>query len=55
MPLIISVGSGKGGVGKTVVASNLALMLARSGRRVVLADLDVGGADVHVMFGPIHK
>ncbi len=51
MTSIISVGSGKGGVGKSVVASNLALLLAREGRRVVLVDLDVGGANVHVMFG----
>ncbi len=48
---IVSVGSGKGGVGKSVVASNLALSLAREGRRVVLVDLDVGGANVHVLFG----
>ena len=51
MASIVSVGSGKGGVGKSVVASNLALLLAREGRRVVLVDLDVGGANVHVMFG----
>jgi len=51
MAQIISVGSGKGGVGKSVIASNLALLLARKGKRVILADLDVGGANVHVMFG----
>ncbi len=51
MAQIVSVGSGKGGVGKSVVASNLALLLARQGKRVVLADLDIGGANVHVMFG----
>lgn len=51
MAPIVSVGSGKGGVGKSVVASNLALLLAREGRRVVLVDLDLGGANVHVMFG----
>ncbi len=51
MTIIISVGSGKGGVGKSVVASNLALIFARHGKRVILADLDIGGANVHVMFG----
>ncbi|HEU4685398.1 MAG TPA: P-loop NTPase [Nitrospira sp.] len=51
MACIVSVASGKGGVGKSVVASNLALLLAKQGYRVVLADLDVGGADCHVLFG----
>jgi flagellar biosynthesis protein FlhG len=51
MAVIVSVGSGKGGVGKSVMAANLALLLARQGKRTVLADLDVGGADVHILFG----
>lgn len=51
MAQIISVASGKGGVGKSVVATNLALLLAKKGRRVVLADLDVGGADAHILLG----
>ncbi len=51
MATIISVASGKGGVGKSVVASNLALALAKRGFRVVLTDLDVGGADSHILFG----
>lgn len=51
MAQIVSIASGKGGVGKSVVAANLALLLARSGRRVVLADLDIGGADSHILFG----
>lgn len=54
MATIISVASGKGGVGKSVVASNLAVLLARRGRQVVLADLDVGGADIHILFGLFH-
>jgi flagellar biosynthesis protein FlhG len=54
MATIISVGSGKGGVGKSVIAANLALLLAKAGRRVVLADLDVGGADAHILFGMLH-
>lgn len=51
MAQIVSIASGKGGVGKSVVAANLALLLAKSGRRVVLADLDIGGADSHILFG----
>jgi flagellar biosynthesis protein FlhG len=51
MSTIISVASGKGGVGKSVVAANLALLLSRRGLRVTLADLDIGGANLHVMFG----
>jgi flagellar biosynthesis protein FlhG len=51
MARIVSIASGKGGVGKSVVAANLALLLARKGQRVVLADLDIGGADSHILFG----
>ena len=48
---MIGVVSGKGGVGKSVIAANLAMLLAKRGKRVVLADLDVGGADAHILFG----
>ena len=54
MATIVSVGSGKGGVGKSVIAANLAMLLAKQGKRVVLADLDVGGADAHILFGILH-
>lgn len=54
MATLISVASGKGGVGKSVVSTNLALALAKGGRRVVLADLDVGGADAHIMVGQLN-
>lgn len=54
MATIISVASGKGGVGKSVVAGNLGLVMAAMGKRVVLVDLDVGGADLHIMFGLLH-
>jgi flagellar biosynthesis protein FlhG len=54
MATLISVASGKGGVGKSVVSTNLALALAKAGRRVILADLDVGGADAHIMVGQLN-
>ncbi|MBH0181241.1 MAG: ribonuclease HII [Nitrospira sp.] len=54
MATLISVASGKGGVGKSIVSVNLALALAKAGRKVILADLDVGGADAHIMFGELN-
>lgn len=54
MSTIISVASGKGGVGKSMVVSNLGLLLARKGHRVILADLDIGGANLHILFGMFH-
>lgn len=48
---IIAVGSGKGGVGKTTLAVNLALCLARLGNRVGLLDADVYGPNVPLMLG----
>jgi flagellar biosynthesis protein FlhG len=48
---IITVGGGKGGVGKSIISSNLALALAQAGRRVVLVDCDLGAANQHVLFG----
>ena len=54
MPTIISVASGKGGVGKSMTVSNLGLLLARKGKRVILVDMDIGGANLHVLFGLFH-
>jgi ATP-binding protein involved in chromosome partitioning len=48
---IIAVGSGKGGVGKTTLAVNLALALAKMGHKVGLLDADVYGPNVPLMLG----
>ena len=48
---IIAVGAGKGGVGKTTVAVNLALALARFGSRVGILDGDIYGPNVPIMLG----
>ena len=48
---IIAVGSGKGGVGKTTLAVNLAIVLAKLGHRVGLLDADVYGPNVPLMLG----
>lgn len=48
---VISVTSGKGGVGKTNVAANLALALHRMGKRVLILDADLGLANMDVLLG----
>ncbi|KYK29690.1 ATP-binding protein [Thermoplasmatales archaeon SG8-52-1] len=48
---IISVASGKGGVGKSLVASTLALNLSRKGYKVGLLDLDLYGPSSHIILG----
>ena len=47
----IVVASGKGGVGKTSIAVNLGLAMARQGRRTILLDADFGMANAHILIG----
>jgi len=48
---IIAVGSGKGGVGKSLVTSSLGIAIARHGKKVVVIDADLGGANLHTCLG----
>jgi len=48
---VLSIGGGKGGVGKTFVAANLSVALARLGQRVVAVDCDLEGANLHTSLG----
>ncbi|MBU0935517.1 MAG: P-loop NTPase [Spirochaetes bacterium] len=48
---IIPIASGKGGVGKSMVAANLAIALAQAGKQVVLADLDLGASNLYLIIG----
>ncbi|MCL1889386.1 MAG: MinD/ParA family protein [Desulfovibrionaceae bacterium] len=51
LPLVVSVTSGKGGVGKTNISANLAYALAKAGKRALLLDADLGLANVDVLLG----
>lgn len=50
-PAIWSVAGGKGGVGRSLMAANLAIHLSRAGRKVVLLDLDLQGGNLHNYLG----
>jgi flagellar biosynthesis protein FlhG len=50
-PRIWAVGGGKGGVGKSVVTSSLAIALCNGGPRCALVDADLGGANLHTLLG----
>lgn len=48
---IIAVGGGKGGVGKSVLCTNMAVAMALTGQKVVLADGDFGASNLHALIG----
>jgi len=50
-PRVISITSGKGGVGKTSMATNIAISLQSKGNRVLLIDADLGLANIDIMLG----
>lgn len=52
---VVTITSGKGGVGKSSIAVNLAIQLRKLGKRVIIFDADLGLANVEVMFGAIPK
>ena len=51
MPQSITIASGKGGVGKTSISVNLAIMLQKLGKRITLMDADFGLANTHILLG----
>lgn len=48
---MLAVGGGRGGVGKSLIAQNLAVYFAQLGKTVILVDLDPTGANIHAQFG----
>ena len=46
-----SIGGGKGGIGKSIVTLGLGIALARQGKKVILIDADLGGANLHTLMG----
>lgn len=52
---VITVTSGKGGVGKSNTAINLAIQFRKMGKRVVILDADFGMANIEIMFGTVPK
>lgn len=52
---VIAVSSGKGGVGKTNVAANVAVALARAGKRVLVLDADIGLGNLDVLLGLVPR
>jgi flagellar biosynthesis protein FlhG len=48
---VIAVGGGKGGIGKSIISSNLAIELGKTGKRVLLVDADLGAANLHTLLG----
>ncbi|MDR2889434.1 MAG: MinD/ParA family protein [Lachnospiraceae bacterium] len=55
MARVITVTSGKGGVGKSNTAINLAIQFRKKGQRVIILDADFGLANIEIMFGAVPK
>lgn len=53
-PRIWAIGGGKGGVGKSVVSTGIAMTLASQGQRCIMIDADLGGANLHTFLGMSH-
>ena len=51
---IWAIGGGKGGIGKSVIAANLSIALSERGKEVIAVDGDLGGANLHNLFGIIY-
>ena len=49
--IILAVGGGKGGIGKTVITAAFGIALASQGRKTILIDADLGGANLHTCMG----
>jgi len=49
--IIWTIGGGKGGSGKSFIAANVGICLAKSGLRIILIDADLGGANLHTFLG----
>ena len=49
VPVVWAIGGGKGGVGKSIISTLIALWLGRMGKTTVLVDTDLGGANVHTL------
>ena len=52
---VITVTSGKGGVGKSNTSINLAIQFKKMGKRVIILDADFGLANIEIMFGTVPK
>ena len=49
--IALTVAGGKGGIGKSCFAANLGIALSQQGKRVILVDIDIGGANLHTIMG----